>query len=211
MAEIANLNGVSIDADTITGFSKNYLAPITGLDGVTLPNFMAQVWAIYRGALAARDAAATMLSGTSSTSVAIGSGTKSFTASTGKSWQAGTTLAAFSSGSPTNSIYGRVASYNSGTGALVLEVPANSFVGAGTFTDWVIVPGGVVGPTGATGATGATGPTGATGATGPQGITGSGSNIHASKDGTGVTVSPRSRINLIGPSITVSDNSGAKR
>lgn len=206
MPAIANINGISINPDTLAG--KGYLTQLTGSDSTVLPNFLAQAWALYVGALAARDAAASMLSGTSSTSVVVGAGTKAFTASTGKGWQPGSTLVAFSSSTPSNAVYGRVASYNSATGALVLEVPASSFNGAGTFADWIIAPGGVIGPTGATGSTGATGPQGIQGV---QGITGSGSSIHASQNGTGVTGAPRSRINFVGGLLTITDNPGADR
>jgi hypothetical protein len=75
--------------------------------------------------------------GTSSTSVAIGTGSKSFTADTGKSWQPGMYLLIADTAAPsTNSMMGQVTSYNSGSGALVVNVV--NVVGSGTKTAWII-------------------------------------------------------------------------
>lgn len=167
MAIVETVKNVPVDPDRLA--NKGYLAPTTMSDSVTLPYFMAVARAYSQSAADARDAAGATLSGTSATSNTISAGTKNFTASGSKGWVAGSTLVAFSAASPTNALYGRVASYNSGTGALVLDVPANSFSGTGTFTDWIIAPGGVVGPTGATGPTGPTGPQGVAGPTGATG------------------------------------------
>jgi hypothetical protein len=72
--------------------------------------------------------------GTSTTSVAIGTGSKSFTTQTGLGYLVGMTLRlAFDS---TNYMTGDVTSYNTGSGALVVNV--TSVVGSGTRTSWVI-------------------------------------------------------------------------
>ena len=201
MPVIETIKGVAVDADTLR--TKGYLTPTTMSDATVLPYFMAVSRAYSQVSADARDAAATMLSGSSATSVTIGSGTKSFTASTGKSWQAGTTLAIFSSATPGNAMGARVTSYNSGTGALVVEVPTGSFSGSGTAADWIMVPGGIIGPAGIQGVQGIQG------IQGIQGVTGSGSSIHASQNGTGITAAPRSRVNFIG--VGVADNAGADR
>jgi len=206
MAIIETIKGVPVDPDRLSG--KGYLTPTTMSDSTVLPYFVAVARAYSQAATEARDGALAIFAGNSGTPNTIGSGSKSFAANTGKGWAPGSTLVAFSSSGPANALYGRVTDYNSTTGALVLEVPANSFSGSGSVTDWIIVPGGVIGPTGATGPIGATG---ATGPQGPQGITGSGSSIHASQAGTGITAAPRSRINFIGNGATLADNSGADR
>ncbi len=206
MAIIETIKGVPVDAERLTG--KGYLTPTTMSDSTVLPYFVAIARAYAQVAAEARDAALTIYTGASSTSNSIGPGNKSFVASLGKGWAPGVTLVAFSSANPTDALYGRVTAYTAATGALDLLVPANSFSGGGTVTDWIIVPGGVIGPTGATGPTGAIG---ATGPQGPQGVTGSGSSIHASQSGIGVTAAPRSRLNLIGNGAVVSDNPGADR
>jgi len=197
MAIIETIKGVPVDPDRLSG--KGYLTPTTMSDSTVLPYFVAVARAYSQAATEARDGALAIFAGNSGTPNTIGSGSKSFAANTGKGWAPGSTLVAFSSSGPANALYGRVTDYNSTTGALVLEVPANSFSGSGSVTDWIIVPGGVIG------ATGATGPQG------PQGITGSGSSIHASQAGTGITAAPRSRINFIGNGATLADNPGADR
>lgn len=74
---------------------------------------------------------------TSASSVAIGTGAKSFTVSTGKSFQPGMWLVLADTAAPsTNSMYGQITSYNTGTGALVMNVLQVS--GSGTKTAWVI-------------------------------------------------------------------------
>lgn len=74
---------------------------------------------------------------TSTTSVAIGTGAKSFTVSASKSFQPGMFIVIADTAAPsTNAMVGQITSYNSGTGALVVNV---LFVrGSGTKTDWII-------------------------------------------------------------------------
>lgn len=92
---------------------------------------------------------AAALSGTSATSVLIGTGAKSFTASTGKQWSAGQFLTLASAANNANFMHGQVTSYNAGTGALVMNVL--DVGGAATFADWQINVAGTQGPTGAAG------------------------------------------------------------
>jgi len=76
---------------------------------------------------------------TSTSSVAIGSGSKSFTVSGGKSFAGGMWLVLADDAAPsTNSMVGQVTSYDSGTGALVVNVPTNGVFGSGTKTAWII-------------------------------------------------------------------------
>lgn len=74
------------------------------------------------------------VTGTSTTSVLIGTGSKSFTTQTGLGFVVGMTLRI--ANSSTNYMTGDVTSYNSGTGALVVNVTA--VVGSGTFASWTI-------------------------------------------------------------------------
>jgi len=70
----------------------------------------------------------------STSSVAIGTGSKSFTVDTGKSYQVGMSVKiAYDS---SNWMHGEVTSYNSGTGALVVNVTLVS--GSGTQASWTI-------------------------------------------------------------------------
>lgn len=74
------------------------------------------------------------VTGTSTTSVTIGTGSKSFTTQTGLGFVVGMTLRI--ANSSTNYMTGDVTSYNTGTGALVVNV--TSVVGSGTFASWTI-------------------------------------------------------------------------
>lgn len=76
---------------------------------------------------------------TSTSSVAIGSGSKSFTVSASKSFVGGMWLLLADTAAPsTNSMVAQVTSYDSGTGALVVNVPTNGVFGSGTKTAWTI-------------------------------------------------------------------------
>lgn len=91
---------------------------------------------------------------TSSSSVAIGTGSKSFTVDSGKSFAVGQYLMIMETANPaTNYMFGNVTAY-SGT-SLTVNVTVTG--GAGTIAAWTIVISGVRGPTGATGAQGPSG------------------------------------------------------
>lgn len=78
--------------------------------------------------------------GSSSSTVLIGLGTKSFTASTGKLWWAGLNLAIRDAANPANYVIGPVTAYDPGTGALTID--AKNIGGSGSPTSWLIAPGG---------------------------------------------------------------------
>lgn len=80
----------------------------------------------------------TDFTGTSASSVLIGTGSKSFTASTGKNWQIGQSIRLAYTTTPSNYMDGQVTAYNSGTGALTVNVTAVG--GAGTYAAWTISP-----------------------------------------------------------------------
>lgn len=74
--------------------------------------------------------------GTSTTSVLIGTGSKSFTTQTAKNFVAGEFVTIASQANSANYMYGQITSYTTGTGALVVTITATG--GSGTFTDWNI-------------------------------------------------------------------------
>lgn len=81
--------------------------------------------------------AGTSITGTSTSSVVIGTGSKSLTIETGKSFVAGMPVRIGDTAAPnTNFMDGNVTSYNSGTGALVVNVTGTQ--GSGTFTSWSV-------------------------------------------------------------------------
>lgn len=93
---------------------------------------------------AAAAALAGAFTGTSTSSVAIGTGNKTFTTQSGEQYTAGVYLIAVSQANAANFMFGQVASY-SGT-SLVLNVQATS--GSGTYADWNLSLAGVRGPAG---------------------------------------------------------------
>lgn len=99
---------------------------------------------------------AAKLLGTSTSSVLIGTGSKAFTTQTGKFFEFGRFLNIVSDANPTvNYMNGQVTAYNTGTGALTVEV--SDIGGSGTLADWSIRVSGKTGTAGAAGATGANG------------------------------------------------------
>ncbi len=75
-------------------------------------------------------------SGTSSTSLTIGTGVKTLIASTGAAFVGGQSVVIASAANPANSMTGTVVSYDSETGEM--EVNVGSVSGSGTFANWTI-------------------------------------------------------------------------
>ena len=98
------------------------------------PNLVAELNA-YAAALPAT-VTGTDFAATSTTSLAVGTGSKSLTIETGKGFQIGQSVRIASTASPANYMDGQVTSYNSGTGALVVNVTAIG--GTGTLAVWTI-------------------------------------------------------------------------
>ena len=103
----------------------------------------------------AEAAAATLagLSSTSTSSLTIATGAKTFTTQTGKGYTAGMWVLAVSAANPANYMHGSVTSYSGSS--LVTSITNTG--GSGTLADWNISVSGTRGATGATGADGAIG------------------------------------------------------
>lgn len=110
-----------------TRISNSFSQPVTGttIDPSDADTFFDDV-----------EAAMNSFIGTSTTSLAIGAGPKTFTTQTGKTFIPGTFVQAISQASAANYMYGTVTSYDSVTGALVLDVVVVG--GSGTLADWNI-------------------------------------------------------------------------
>lgn len=76
------------------------------------------------------------LSATSSASITIGTGSKSFAASAGSAFTPGQSVVIASTANPTNSMTGQITAYDSGTGNITVNVTSVS--GSGTFASWTI-------------------------------------------------------------------------
>jgi hypothetical protein len=79
-----------------------------------------------------------LFTGTSASTVTVATGSKSFTATTGLSWQIGQPLILASAAAPASFMSGQVTAYNSGTGALTVLV--TTIGGSGSHSDWKISP-----------------------------------------------------------------------
>jgi tail fiber protein/uncharacterized protein DUF5907 len=108
------------------------------------------------------EANAADLIGTSTTSLAIGTGSKVFTTQAGLFFNPGTWVLAVSDADVANYMHGQVTAYSGTT----LTVNVTNVGGSGTLADWTIT---VSGTRGAIGATGAQGIQGIQGIQGPQG------------------------------------------
>jgi hypothetical protein len=91
-----------------------------------------------QSAVASADTAAT-----SSTSLTIGTGTKSLTVETGKDFVVGMYVIVAYTSSPANYMAGTITSYDSGTGALEIEAATAS--GSGTYSNWTVSLSGILG------------------------------------------------------------------
>lgn len=99
---------------------------------------------------------------TSTSSVAIGAGSKTLTIGTGKAYSAGMRARAYSTSDPTKWMEGLVTAYTGGD----LTINVDKTNGSGTITNWTVNVAGEPGATGAKGDKGDTGNTGSTGAAG---------------------------------------------
>jgi len=75
-------------------------------------------------------------SATSTTSLAIGTGSKSLTVQTSKAFVVGQWVTVTNTATPANWMHGQITAYTSGTGALVVNVSAIG--GSGTYAAWTI-------------------------------------------------------------------------
>ncbi|MDE1830261.1 MAG: hypothetical protein KGI25_08060, partial [Thaumarchaeota archaeon] len=80
----------------------------------------------------------TSLQGTSTTSMTVGTGSQSFTTQTGLDYYANMPIQIYETANSANYMDGIVTSYNSSTGAMVVNV--TSVGGSGTYSAWSIFP-----------------------------------------------------------------------
>lgn len=140
---------------------------------------------------------------TSATSVAIGTGSKTFTTQTGLAYTIGARARASSASVPTNYMEGLVTAYSGS--ALTINVDTSS--GTGSPADWDINLAGNVGATGPQGPQGPTGPPGSGGTTTPGGSSGQIQFNNAGAFG-GFTASGDATINASTGAVAVTKTSG---
>jgi len=108
---------------------------------------------------------------TSSTSIAVGTGSKTFTtnvAATASAFVTGTYVRVAAASAPSNYMEGTITAFSTTT----LTVNVVNIGGSGTYAAWNFSVGGPLGPTGTAGPTGPTGNQGIQGTNGPTGPTG---------------------------------------
>lgn len=114
--------------------SPTFKAEVNTLYGTTLPNFSNELNAEFARISTLEFGAYTA---TSTTSLSVTVGSKALTIETGKGFVAGQPVQIARTSDPSATyMIGIVDSYNSGTGALVVDV--SEVAGTGTFTDWTI-------------------------------------------------------------------------
>lgn len=130
--------GVTWIADQAATVASNTATAVAAAAGALISRDAAQVSA---NAAAASAAAASASSGnaagftaTSTSSVTVGTGSKSFTVQASKSFQAGEFGKLVDQADAANYIFGPITSYNNGTGAVVMNVTHTG--GSGTKTAW---------------------------------------------------------------------------
>lgn len=160
-------NGDTYDADTnpggmaVGGHRINFedaLQDVARTGGATSAAAVAAGTSATNAATSETNAAASAakLSATSTTSLAIGIGSKAFTTQADKLFPVGSFVMARSAANPTlNYMTGQVTAYSGTT----LTVDVAVVGGSGTFADWAIAIAGSPGSIGLTGATGSIGPT----------------------------------------------------
>ena len=169
-------NDGATGADGATGVTGNDGATgatgIAGNDGATgLTGNDGATGATGLGATGATGAPGDRYQTTSSNTLTIGTGSTSLTVGTGLAYTIAQDI--IISYDINNHMVGIVSSYNSVTGAMVVDI--TTVVGSGSYSQWDVNLNGAVGVQGATGsgATGATGVQGSIGATGATGYNGS--------------------------------------
>jgi len=145
-----NAKEVNTNADAIATAADRVQ---TGLDRVATGEDV-----IAAAASAASAVAAPGTNATSTTSATIGTGNKTITIEASKDIVVGMQVVIAETATPTNYMAGTVTAYNSGTGALTVNVTSTN--GSSTAEAWTVSLSGARGATGETGAAGAKGDTG---------------------------------------------------
>lgn len=147
-AATSTVSGIASNVTTVAGIEANVstVAGISSSVSTVAANIVDVQNAEENANLAAESAA--KLTGNSTSSVAIGTGSKSFTTQASKFFDVGNWLMITDDAAPsTNWMHGQVTVYDSGTGALTVLVSSTG--GSGTKTAWTIRVSGAQGAPGA--------------------------------------------------------------
>lgn len=126
------------DGSTVTDDSNQVTGLANGGHRTRFVPALAQVVAVAQTvvAISQNSVNASTNGGTSTTSLLIGTGSKSLTSETGKTWFIGQFVIIANTPAPSNYMIGQITAYNSGTGAMTVNVTATG--GSGTLAQWTI-------------------------------------------------------------------------
>lgn len=114
-------------------------AALVSKDAAALSESNANTSKIAAAASAASAINAPGTSATSTTSLTVGTGSKTLTIQTGKLFSVGQTLVIASTASPdTVQMSGVVTAHDNTTGVITVQVPTGASSGAGTYADWTL-------------------------------------------------------------------------
>ncbi|WP_434619174.1 hypothetical protein [Azospirillum sp. B2RO_4] len=124
-------------------------ADFSGADGYAYAENWDPFWDDVIAEMDARreDLGSALVATSATNSVAIGTGSKTMTITTGKGFVAGMWVAATDAANAANTMVGQVTSHDPATGALTLSVLAGNTTGGGTPSSWTIGISGKPGPT----------------------------------------------------------------
>lgn len=134
-APVAFTTGISVlrATQTVTYSGNTYHAEPGSLPFTTAGTFNGAQWRLVSTPVLQLSA----VTGTSTTSLLIGTGAKTLTTQAGKAWLTGSYVSVIDASNVANVMYGRVTTYDSGTG--VLAFSCSSKFGTGTINDWVVM------------------------------------------------------------------------
>jgi hypothetical protein len=137
-----SVSNATAQAVLAQGFASN--ASSSASAALTSKNLASESQTAAAASAASAAALAGAFVGTSTSSLTIGLGTKSFTTQTGEQYTSGIWITAVSSGNASNYMFGQVTSYSGSL--LVVNIQATG--GSGTLADWNLSLAGVRGPAG---------------------------------------------------------------
>lgn len=131
----ANLGG---DGSTVTDDSNSSTGLANGGHRTRFVPALAQMVSVAQTVVTVGQSAVNSSSngGTSTTSLTVGTGSKTLTTQTAKTWFIGQFVIVANTATPANYMVGQITAYDSGTGSLTVNVTSTG--GSGTFTAWTI-------------------------------------------------------------------------
>ena len=162
--------------DMRNGGYRNWMLPMLSDAAADLDASQSAASSSAAAAAASATSAANAAAGLRATytgAITLATGSLSITTQAGKQFVPAQHIVIINNAAPSNFLWGPVTSYNSSTGALVVDI--QNVYGSGSLSGWTISLSGPQGPQGIQGPlgnTGATGPQGVTGPQGPQGPSG---------------------------------------